>query len=64
MSENPQHVTLTAIDIPFLRLVMFFIKAGLAAVPATLVLMVIFMLFGALMHGLFGMSYGGRFWQY
>jgi hypothetical protein len=69
MSEqNPAtakyRVTVEAIDIPFTKLVMFFVKAGLAAVPAAIILMIVFMLFGALLHGLFGMGYGGRYWHY
>lgn len=64
MAENQTRVTLEAVDIPFLRLVMLFVKAGLAAVPAVIILMLIFMLLGALMHGLFGMGNWGRGWQY
>ncbi len=58
-------VTVEALDIPFTKLVMFFVKAGLAAVPAAFILMLVFFLFGALMHGLFGMGHwGGRYWHY
>jgi ABC-type transporter Mla maintaining outer membrane lipid asymmetry permease subunit MlaE len=64
MTDTKYRVTVEAIDIPFLRLVMFFVKAGLAAVPALFIIMAIFMLFGAMMHGLFGMGFGGRYWHY
>ncbi|MGL4728961.1 MAG: hypothetical protein ACRCWO_09415 [Bosea sp. (in: a-proteobacteria)] len=62
-STSPYRVTVEAIDIPFAKLVLFFVKAGLAAVPAALILMIVFFLFGALMHGLFGLG-GGRYWHY
>jgi hypothetical protein len=62
-NSSPYRVTVEAIDISFTRLVMFFVKAGLAAVPAVLILMIVFILFGALMRGLFGFG-GGRYWYY
>jgi hypothetical protein len=61
---SPTRVTVEALDIPFTRLVMFFVKAGLAAVPAAIILSIVFFLFGALLHGLFGMGHGGRYWPY
>jgi hypothetical protein len=63
-TPSQYRVTVEALDIPFTKLVMFFVKAGLAAVPAALILTILFMLFGALLHGLFGMGYGGRYWHY
>jgi hypothetical protein len=65
MSEGSNRVTVEAVDIPFLRLVAFFVKAGLAAVPAAIILMIVFGLIGAALHGLSGMGYwhmGG--WRY
>lgn len=65
MSDPSNRITVEAVEIPFLRLVMFFVKAGLAAVPAALILMLVFALVGAAFHGLFGMGYwhmGG--WRY
>lgn len=38
---NQQPVALKSLDIPFLDLVWFFVKAGLAAVPATVLLTLI-----------------------
>ncbi len=47
-------VTISDIDIPFGRLVMFFVKAGLAAIPATIIVwfMMAFlaMIFGAMLR--------------
>lgn len=50
----PPRVTLTNIDIPFTRLVAFFVKASLAAIPAAIILMLIFMVIGLLLGAIFG----------
>ena len=53
-------VVLTDIDISFGRLVIFFIKAGLAAVPAAIIIWIILMLiFGGL-----GMLFGFGWWMH
>ena len=64
MSEGNNRVTVEALEIPFLKLVLFFVKAGLAAVPAALILMLVFGLIGALFHGLFGSGYWGMGMRY
>lgn len=46
MDDNRPRVTLIDIDIPFWRLVAFFIKASLAAIPATIVVSLVLMLIG------------------
>lgn len=51
---NETKVTLTDIDIPFFRLVMIFIKWGVAALPATIALAVLFSLFFSMFWGLLG----------
>lgn len=48
-APDAQRVTVVNIDVPFDRLVVFFVKAGLAALPAALILGVI----GFLAAGLF-----------
>lgn len=50
---NSYRVTVTDIDVPFGRLVAFFVKATLAAIPAMLVVAVIIRLVGALIAGAF-----------
>lgn len=49
---------ITGIDIPFLDLVKFFVKASLASIPAAVILMIIFAvlggIFGGIMAGLMG----------
>jgi UPF0716 family protein affecting phage T7 exclusion len=47
MDETDRNVTVTDIRIPFWRLVAFFVKATLAAIPATIFLMIIFAILGA-----------------
>ena len=61
-TPSPYRVTLEAIDVPFSRLVMFFIKAGLAAIPAAIAVMFIFMAIGMVLRALFG--YGPGYWHY
>lgn len=54
MNDPGQRVTVVNIDIPFTRLVWIFIKWGIAAVPATIALSVIFSLIFSLFAGLLG----------
>ena len=49
----PQHIVITDIHIPFWRLVGIFIKWALAAIPATMVVTVIFLVVAAVIAGLF-----------
>jgi hypothetical protein len=60
----PARVTVEALDIPFGRLVLFFIKAALAAVPAMLAVMAILMVIGFLLRAVFGFGHGGGYWHY
>ena len=48
----PQHIVITDIHIPFWRLVGIFVKWALAAIPATIVLMIIFMVVAVVIGGL------------
>lgn len=54
MNDQGQRVTVVDIDIPFMRLVGIFIKWGIAAVPATIALSVIFSLVFSLLWGVLG----------
>ncbi|MEI2733625.1 MAG: hypothetical protein V9G24_01640 [Rhodoblastus sp.] len=54
MNDPGQRVTVVDIDIPFTRLVGIFIKWGIAAVPATIALSVIFSLVFSLLWGVLG----------
>jgi hypothetical protein len=56
-SEN--RVTVTNIDVPFGRLVFFFVKAGLAAIPAAIIVGLILMLIGFLFSAIFGVGHWG-----
>jgi hypothetical protein len=47
----PQHIVITDIHIPFWRLVGIFVKWALAAIPATIILVIIF----AIVGGVFGL---------
>jgi hypothetical protein len=54
MDGTDRNVTVTDIRIPFWRLVAFFVKATLAAIPATIFVMIIFAVLGALFAYLAG----------
>lgn len=54
MADDNRQVTITDFDIPFGRLVTIFIKVGLAAIPAAIVVSFIMMIVFALLGGLFG----------
>lgn len=63
----PTRVTLTNIDIPFTRLVAFFVKATLAAIPAAIILFVLFAVLGLALGAMFGGGPGMmhyRSWTY
>lgn len=45
--DDPERVTVTAVKVPFVRLMMFFLKAVFAAIPAIIVLGVLLWLLGA-----------------
>ena len=47
-------VIITDLRIPFLRLVLFFVKAGLAAIPAAIIVSIIVMLVAAIVAAAFG----------
>ncbi|MGD9829199.1 MAG: hypothetical protein AB7U66_10765, partial [Hyphomicrobiaceae bacterium] len=46
-------VTVTDIDIPFWRLVLIFVKWGLAAVPAVIILSIVYVLIGTVIAAIF-----------
>ena len=55
MSENDaQRFVIVDLRIPFARLVLFFIKAALAAIPATIIVSLLLMLVTALIAWLAG----------
>lgn len=56
-SAGTQRTVLIDVDIPFGRLIMIFIKFSLAAIPAAIVVSVIFMLIGAMLTTIFGGGY-------
>ena len=58
-SSGLQRTTLTDIDIPFGRLIVIFIKFGLAAIPAAIVISIIFMLIGIVLAAIFGPGFYG-----
>jgi hypothetical protein len=56
MNGPAERIVIVDLRIPFWRLVMFFIKATFAAIPATIVVVAIMMLLTAIVAGLFGGS--------
>ncbi len=60
MADLPEtRVRLIDIDVPFGRLVFFFVKAALAAIPAGIILMLILMFIGFLFSAIFGVGHWG-----
>ena len=57
MIETRNPVTVVDFDIPFGRLVAFFVKASLAAIPAAIIVWVILWLLAAVVWGLLGLSF-------
>ena len=53
MTEQTR-VVVTDLRIPFLRLVMFFVKAGLAAIPALIILAIVIVILGTALALLLG----------
>ena len=58
MNGPDQRIVVTDLRIPFLRLVVFFIKASLAAIPAAIVVALVIMLLTAIIAAVFGGSMG------
>ncbi|MGA3309879.1 MAG: hypothetical protein ABSD08_14870 [Xanthobacteraceae bacterium] len=54
MTENAQRFVIVDLRIPFVRLILFFIKAALAAIPAAFIVGLLLMLLTALIVGLVG----------
>lgn len=60
MAEKPEYrVTLIDLDVPFGRLVMFFVKAALAAIPATVIVWLILAFIAFVARALFGLAWFG-----
>ena len=66
MTGPDQRIVVTDLRIPFLRLVVFFVKASLAAIPAAIIVAFVIMLLAAIVAALVGD--GGTFmmrrWSY
>jgi hypothetical protein len=54
MNENTQPVVVVDLRIPFVRLVLFFVKAALAAIPAAIIVGALIMLATAVVAALIG----------
>jgi hypothetical protein len=54
MSENAQRFVVVDLRIPFVRLVLFFVKAALAAIPAAIIVGFLLVLVTALIAALMG----------
>ena len=52
-------VVVVDLDISFWRLVLFFVKASLAAIPAAIIAGFILMLIGIILRGVFGFGWWG-----
>jgi len=60
MSDQAQptaRITVTDIDIPFGRLIVIFIKFGLAAIPAAIVVSIIITLISVVLSAIFGTGF-------
>jgi hypothetical protein len=58
MNGQPTRIVVADIRIPFFRLVLFFVKVAIAAIPAAFILLVLVMLVTAVLAALIG---GGHF---
>ena len=54
--NGPTPVVITDLRISFFRLMLFFVKAGLAAIPAAIIVSIIVMVLAALVAAVFGGS--------
>jgi hypothetical protein len=63
MPETGQRIVVVDLRIPFLRLVLFFVKAALAAIPAAIILGLLLMLATAILAGLAGLAGDGSFFM-
>ena len=54
MNGQVERVTVVDLRIPFIRLVLFFVKAALAAIPAAVIVGFIMMLVAAILAAAFG----------
>jgi hypothetical protein len=52
MNETP--VVITDLRIPFFRLMLFFVKAGLAAIPAAIIVSIIVTILAMIIAAIFG----------
>ncbi|HEY8578276.1 MAG TPA: hypothetical protein VIL72_00205 [Beijerinckiaceae bacterium] len=58
MADEPYHrTTLVDVDVPFTRLVAFFVKAGLAMIPAAIIVWLILALIALALRALFGVGF-------
>jgi hypothetical protein len=54
MNEPVKHIVIVDLRIPFFRLVLFFVKMALAAIPAAIILLLLGMLLSAVLAALLG----------
>lgn len=59
MAEQSSRIVLSDIDIPFGSLVLFFVKASLAVIPAALIVAFILALIGWIFRLIFGIGHMG-----
>lgn len=52
-SGLPQHVVVTDFDMPFGSMVTFMVKWAIAAIPAVIILFIVFAIAGAMLGGMF-----------
>ena len=58
MADSDERMVITDLRIPFIRLMLFFVKASLAAIPAAIIVGFIVMVIAAIIVALFGGSMG------
>ena len=62
MAEPSHRIVISDIDVPFGRLVAFFVKATLAAIPAAIIVWIILTVMWFLVAAIFGLSWPRRAW--
>jgi hypothetical protein len=57
--HSDTHVTITKLDIPFGNLVWFLVKVSFAAIPAGIVVTIVWGVLASVLAGMFGARLGG-----
>lgn len=63
MPNDSSRIVVSDIDIPFGSLVLFFVKAAFAAIPAAIIVTAVLAVIGILLRMAFGFGFGHMGWM-